>query len=138
MLPVVFVLGLFTVARLVDTVLENQQLMRGIARIRAHYRTLGPQAEALFAHKYGRWPEPEADEPSLQLGNLVAQMGTTAWMICVINNAVAGAVVALAASRWLQLGLGVCLALGGVTVLVLCAAFYRFQCWRMEVAERAA
>src|SRR5262249_33643290 len=32
-LPALFVLGVFTVVRLVDTGLENQQFLRGIARI---------------------------------------------------------------------------------------------------------
>ena len=43
-LPAVFLLGLFTVVRLVDTGLESMQYLTGIARIRGFYRTLGAQA----------------------------------------------------------------------------------------------
>src|ERR671919_554418 len=43
-LPAVFLLGIFTVVRLVETVLESQHYLTGIARIRAYYRTLGPEA----------------------------------------------------------------------------------------------
>src|SRR3712207_7341787 len=42
-----------------------------------------------------------------QLGPMLAQMGTTAWMVAVINNAVAGAIAILAADRWLKAGMGV-------------------------------
>jgi hypothetical protein len=47
-LPALFVLGLFTILRLVDTGIEYQHLLRGIARIRAYYRTLTPEAAAYF------------------------------------------------------------------------------------------
>ena len=40
-LPAVFVLGIFTVVRLVETALESRDCLHGIARIRAYYRTLG-------------------------------------------------------------------------------------------------
>src|SRR5688500_19087582 len=48
-LPAVFVLGLLTVLRLVDTALENMQYLAGIARIRGYYRTLSPEARVFFA-----------------------------------------------------------------------------------------
>ena len=37
-LPAVFILGIFTVVRLVDTTLENQQYLTGISRIRGYYK----------------------------------------------------------------------------------------------------
>ena len=40
-LPAVFVLGIFTVVRLVETALESRDCLHGIARIRAYYRPLG-------------------------------------------------------------------------------------------------
>jgi hypothetical protein len=48
-LPALFVLGLFTTVRLVDTGIENQQFLRRIARIRAYYRTLTPEAAEYFS-----------------------------------------------------------------------------------------
>src|SRR3990170_2679419 len=38
-LPALFVLGIFTIVRLVDSALENMRCLTGIARIRAYYRT---------------------------------------------------------------------------------------------------
>lgn len=44
-LPAVFVLGLFTAVRLVDSNLEGILFLNGIARIRKYYRTLATEAE---------------------------------------------------------------------------------------------
>src|SRR5918993_32966 len=94
-LPTVFLLGIFTVVRLVESALESMQYLTGIARIRGYYRTLGPEAARYFAPEYGRWPEVEAEEPALRFGPALAFFGTTATMIAVINNVVAGVVMAL-------------------------------------------
>src|SRR4029434_9968309 len=56
-LPALFLLGIFTVVRLVDTGIENQQFLAGIARIRSYYRTLTPEAALYFSAASGRWPE---------------------------------------------------------------------------------
>src|SRR5688572_21401803 len=92
-LPAVFVLGIFTVVRLVETALESMQCLNGIARIRGYYRTLSPEAAHYFAPKYGRWPEGES--PALRFGPALAFFGTTASMIAVINNVAAGVGMAL-------------------------------------------
>ena len=55
-LPAVFVLGVFTVVRLVDTGIENLHVLRGIARSRGYYRTLTPEAATYFSAESGRWP----------------------------------------------------------------------------------
>jgi hypothetical protein len=86
--PAVFLLGIFTVVRLAETALENLHCLRGIARIRGYYRTLGPEAARQFSAEYGRWPEVEG--PALRLGRALAFFGTTASMIAVLNNVVAG------------------------------------------------
>jgi hypothetical protein len=70
-LPGVFLLGLFTVARLIDSNIENMQFLIGIARIRSFYRTLTPEAGLYFAAQAGRWPESRST-PALRLGTLVA------------------------------------------------------------------
>ncbi len=135
-LPAVFLLGLFTVVRLVETTLENMHCLRGIARIRGYYRTLGPEAARQFSTKLGRWPE--AETPSLRLGRALAFFGTTASMIAVINNVVAGAAVALlaryvdpSAPGWMAAAAGI------VGALVLTGLFYRYQRWRFEDWDRA-
>ena len=62
-LPCLFLLGMFTVIRLVDITLEYLHCLRGIARIRGYYRALTPEAGMYFAPETGRWPE--APTPSL-------------------------------------------------------------------------
>jgi hypothetical protein len=128
-LPALFLLGLFTVVRLVETSLENMHSLTEIARIRAFYRTLGADAEEQFSPERGRWPE--VTSPAERLGSVLAFFGTTASMIAVINNVVAGAGVALLAHfampdapRWAHVSAGI------ATAVVLTWAFYRYQRWR--------
>jgi hypothetical protein len=130
-LPAVFLMGVFTVVRLVDTALENNQYLVGIARIRAYYRTLAPDAASHFAPRTGRWPE--GPEPSLGLGTFMAFMGTTASMIAFINSVVAGVGVALLVDVAVG-GAAVALRLlsGALAVVVLMAAFLVFQRWRFS------
>jgi hypothetical protein len=130
-LPVVFLLGIFTVVRLVETALDSMYCMQGIARIRSYYRSLGPEAARYFSPEHGRWPETE--DPALRLGLGVAYFGTTASMIAVINNAVAGAGIAFllrflspSASYWVA---GVA---GVLSALVLTWLFYAYQRWRID------
>src|SRR5689334_21801013 len=56
-LPSVFILGVFTVVRLIDSNLEGIQFLNAIARIRQYYRTLGTEAAEQFSAESGRWPE---------------------------------------------------------------------------------
>lgn len=134
-IPAVFALGILTVVRLIDTALEAQQYLVGIARVRAEYRKLGGAAAEWFAASRGRWPE-ATSAPSLGLGILVAFLGTSATMVAVINAIVAGAGLTLllrntlgTARTGLAIGLGVLLA---VALVVL---FYRFQRWRFATFE---
>jgi hypothetical protein len=130
-LPVVFLLGIFTVVRLVETALDSMYCMQGIARIRSYYRSLGPEAARYFSPEHGRWPETES--PALKFGLGLAYFGTTASMIAVINNAVAGAGIAFllrflssSAPYWVT---GVAGALGALALTWL---FYVYQRWRID------
>lgn len=135
-LPAVFLLGLFTVVRLVDTGLESMQYLTGIARIRGFYRTLGPEAARQFSAERGRWPE--ADPAALRLGAWFAFLGTTGSMIAVINSVVGGAAVALViplfnpeSPGWFGITAGV------FSALLLTAAFLVYQRWRFAVFNAA-
>ena len=115
--------------RLVETASKSMHCLDGIARIRAYYRTLGPEAAHHFSPENGRWPE--AESPSLRLGTAFAFFGTTASMIAVINNAVAGVGIALltlflgpSAPSWLAVAVGI------AGTLVLTWLFYAYQRWR--------
>jgi hypothetical protein len=130
-LPAVFLLGIFTVVRLVESTLESMQCLTGIARIRSYYRTLGPEAALRFAPKYGRWPE--VDPPALRFGPALAFFGTTASMIAVINNVVAGVGTALltrflrpSAPYWMDAAAGI------AGALILTWLFYAYQRWRFD------
>jgi hypothetical protein len=136
-LPAIFVLGLFTVVRLVESALESMQYLTGIARIRGYYRTLGPEAARHFAPEYGRWPE--AESPALRFGSTLAFFGTTASMIAVINNVVAGVGMALlirvlspSAPSWVDAVVGI------AGALVLTWLFYAYQRWRFDDFETRA
>jgi len=137
-LPALFVLGLFTIVRLIDTGIENQQFLRGIARIRSYYRTLTPEAAVYFSGESGRWPEARS-APPLWSGVLVAFLTTAASMIAFINCIVAGTGVTLLANSLLggvQIGLAV--SLGVAATVVLMAVFLAYQRWRYRSAEAAA
>jgi hypothetical protein len=130
-LPAVFLLGIFTVVRLVETALESMHYLDGIACIRGYYRTLSPDAADHFAPEHGRWPE--VDSPAVRLGSLIAFLGTTASMIAVINNVVAGAGIALLTRLLVPFSAGwVDAAAGVVAAFVLTWLFYVFQRWRFS------
>jgi hypothetical protein len=135
-LPGVFTLGVLTVIRLIDTSLENQQALIGIARIRRLYRGLSPTAATYFAAETGRWPE-ASSTPSLGLGTLVAFFGTSASMVACINSMVAGGAVALLSHHFLRRSIGISLGLGLATAALLVIAFYRFQRWRFTTFHSA-
>ncbi|MES0092537.1 hypothetical protein [Mesorhizobium sp. M0030] len=135
-LPSVFLLGAFTVLRLVDIAAENMQAHIGIARIRAYYRTLGDEAAFQFSKEFGRWPENDA-EPSLRTGPLLAYLTTAATMIAFINAIVAAAGVTLLAFRvGAELLLPLCLGAG--TAIGLMTIFYLYQRLRTKGMVRIA
>jgi len=131
-LPMLLLLGLFTVIRLVSTAVENLQYLVGIARIRGYYRSLAPEAETYFSVETGRWPE-ETATPSQGLGPFLALFGTTATMIAFVNSVVAGVAVTLAVKTLLGDGqVKVALFCGGVSVVLLMIAFTFYQRWRFS------
>ena len=100
-LPALFILGLFTAVRLVDSNLEGSCILHGIARIRRYYRTLGPEAAEHFSPESGRWPE-NPSWPALRLGPFVGLITTTASMVAFLNSIVAGVGVAMLAGGLLR------------------------------------
>jgi len=131
-LPALFLLGVFTVVRLVDVGGEYMHYLARIARIRSYYRALNPEAADYFGSERRR------SIPSLQLGPSIAFLTTTSSMVAFINNVVAGAGITLLA-RWL-LGahdtlLSVLLGVGSVAALM--AVFLAYQKWRFSMFEPA-
>jgi hypothetical protein len=131
-LPALFILGLFTTVRLVDSNLEGILYLRGIARIRAYYRGLGPAAAEHFAPEYGRWPE-NPSWPALQLGPFMGFVTTTASMVACLNSIVAAVGIAMLVGGPLgELRTAVASAIGGGVALGLMALFFVYQKWRYD------
>jgi hypothetical protein len=135
-LPAIFLLGAFTVLRLIDIGAEVMQAYTAMARIHDYYRTLGPEAAALFGPALARWPETN-HQPSIYAGPIVGYLTTAATMLGAINALVAAAAVAL---LMVELGSGLlaALALGALIAIVVMAALYVYQHRRItELAEAA-
>jgi hypothetical protein len=129
-LPALFILGVFTAVRLVDSNLEGMLYLHGIARIRGYYRSLGAAAAEQFAPEYGRWPENQS-WPALRLGPFVGFITTTASMVAFLNSIVAAVGVAMLASGPLgRQRTTVASEIGAAVALALMALFLVYQKWR--------
>ena len=128
-IPALFLLGLITVARLVDINGEFLQCFARMARVRRYYRALTPEAGEFFAESVDA-----SSIPSLQLGPRIAFLTTTSSMVAFINNVVAGAGMALLARRLLGSSHTLVAVLIGVTgALILTAAYLAYQKWRFTM-----
>jgi len=114
-LPVVYILGCFTIVRLVDTSVANIVSMRRMEAIRRYYATLGSLAAPYFEAdesvtgrhgvRYGRW----------------SYLFTMASMVIVVNSVVGGATVALVFALAIMVASPVPVVLGIVAGLALLA-----------------
>jgi membrane protein YdbS with pleckstrin-like domain len=72
----------------------------------------------------------------MRMGPVFAFFGTTASMIAVTNNVVAGGGIAVMVGlMWPQASVWACALLGVAVAVVLTWAFYRYQRWRFSEAE---
>ena len=134
-LPALFILGLFTTVRLVDSNLEGILYLNGIARIRQYYRTLTPEAAEHFSPQSGRWPENES-WPALLMGPNIGLITTTASMVAFLNSTVAGVGAAMLVGGLLRERRTLLASLIGAGVaLVLMALFFLYQKWRYDSAS---
>jgi len=129
-LPALFILGLFTAIRLVDSNLEGTLYLHGIARIRRYYRTLSQEAAQYFSPESGRWPENQS-WPPLHTGPFMGFVTTTASMVAFLNSVVAGVGVAMLAGGPLrERRTGVASLVGAGVALALMVLFFVYQKWR--------
>jgi hypothetical protein len=135
-LPTIFVLGIFTVMRMVDVSTESMQAYIAIARIHAFYRSLGPEAERQFAAELGRWPEGKY-VPGLRIGLFAGYVTSAAMMIATMNAIVAGAGITFLAA-WLGATLSESLLCGAAAGLAFLVLFYLYQRWRINEMAKAA
>jgi len=137
-LPTLFVLGLFTVVRLVDTGVQNSVYLQSMSRIRRYYADLDPDADQFF----GAGP----DGPQAALLALAARRGrrnelfTIGSMVALINSVVGSAGAALLVA-YLQGGFdrspGVSLGVGLLVGLSLVGAFLVYQHRRYRLVAPA-
>jgi hypothetical protein len=133
---IVFVLGVFTALRLIDTGIENLHALKGITRIRSYYRTLTPEAAALFSAESGRWPEGLA--PPAWGGPFMSLLTTTASVIAVINSIVLGAwVTSLLMTLFDRDRIALALSFGASSGLGFAAVFLVYQRRRYDRFWRA-
>jgi hypothetical protein len=125
-LPTLYVLGLFTFVRLVQSVAEDFQYARAINRIRHHYLQLaGDHARLFLLSAY--------DDARGVLANMGVRRSrwqpyfTTPTMIAVINSVIGGAAIAIAVGAIFGWPLGVATAVGGLAAIVSLAALRRFE-----------
>jgi hypothetical protein len=133
-IPVVFLLGIFTYERLVETSLEDVVALASIQRIRRFYSTLLPGAEEYFPRPLGR----RAPNELLEIGRKGSWRGilfTTSSAIAVVNSIVAGAGAALALDVLAFTGLQAILT--GVLVAAVMAVMHGvYQARRYAFVER--
>ena len=118
-LPALFLIGCFTVVRLVDTSIANIMFLRRITRIRRYYAGLLPDADRYFPHS----GDDEQDTLAM-LGtrrSRVMLWFTLASMVGVVNAIVAGTSIAVLLDAGLNLNGGVSVA-AGIIVTVAAAA----------------
>lgn len=127
-LPVVFLLGVFTTARLVDTTVENVGYQRRIEAIRAYSRTL--HADAARYLPAGSLEEIRRTRTDRRSG-VLRTIGTS---VIVVNGAVAGATVDLLLLLAAHAPVGAALAAGVVAGLLALGAGLLYQDRRIRPA----
>jgi hypothetical protein len=124
-LPTVFILGWFTVVRLVDTSVANVVSQRRMDLIRRYYASIHPVALPYFA----------ADDPAA--GNHGVRYGhwsflfTMASMVIVVNSVVGGAAVALVCALAIEAAAPVPTVIGIIAGLVFLASGLRYTHQRL-------
>jgi hypothetical protein len=132
--PAIILLGLFTVAPLIDIPIDHLQARAVIARIHSWYATLEPVAAEQFKNHPGQWTQ---SVPALRFGPVLGGLTTIASMVATINSIVFGAAIALAAVHLLRAPLLAAIAAGAAAAAALVAGFYAYQTFRLRDALTA-
>jgi hypothetical protein len=121
--PTVFILGIFTIVRLVDTSVQNIVALRRIEVIRRYYASLMPTAPAYFE------PDRTAEGARGVRYRGGSILFTMASMIILVNSVLGGATIALFFALVVKLAIPLATvigALGGV-VLLLVSLWYEYR-----------
>jgi len=133
-IPVVFLLGIFTYERLVETSLEDVVALASIQRIRRYYATLLPGADEYFPLPVGN----RAPNELLEIGRRASWRGiffTTSSAIAVVNSIVAGSGIALALDVLTFSGVQAIIT-GVVAAIVMAVAHGSYQMHRYAIVQR--
>ncbi len=128
-LPVLFLLGTFTVVRLVDTSVENVRVLQQMARIRRHFAGIWPPG----AHLFGMAETAAADANrslGLRRANRRAVFFTMATVIGAVNSVVGGAIVVLVLTGPLGLATNVAVVVGVISAVTLSTVAVVYQVLR--------
>jgi hypothetical protein len=129
-IPVIFLLGIFTYERLVETSLEDVVALASIQRIRRYYSTLLPGADAYFPLPVGK----RAPNELLEIGRKASWRGvffTTSSAIAVVNSIVAGSGIALVLDVLAFTGLqAILIALVAAIVMAILHGVYQVRRYR--------
>jgi hypothetical protein len=120
-LPVVFILGCFTIVRLTDTSVANVVSQRRMEMISAYYAVIHPPLSTYFGTA-----EPVSRKHGVQYGRW-SFMFTMASMVIVVNSVVGGATVALVCALALKAPAPVPVLAGIVAGLLLLGAGLRYE-----------
>lgn len=132
LLPMLFLLGVFTVVRLVDTSIENVICLRAIATIRRYYMGLTPDAPTYFPSG-----GTDIDDAQDMLGGRrtrFAVLFTMASMIGTVNAVLGGTAVALLLEGGLALPRAMAVIAAVLVALVLVAGVVTYGQRRFDQA----
>src|SRR4029450_11504710 len=118
-LPALFILGIFTFVRLVQTSIEAAVLSVQIQRIRGYYRTLVPEAQQFFDPPGTNDALAVAMATSGNRASPVEMLFTAAAMIAAVNSILAGGGMARLAGTLIPLGSAAAVAIGAVGTVLL-------------------
>ena len=134
-LPVIFILGVFTFVRLFQIGLEDVQHLQAMQRIRRFYASLSPDGSYYFLDLSDEEDEVRDVQSYASLSVRVSHqlLLTAATAVAVINSMVAAVGIAVAASA---LGLDIALSalIGGIAAIVLVVLHLRYQIRRARLA----
>ena len=133
-IPVVFLLGIFTYERLVETSLEDVVALASIQRIRGYYATLLPGADAYFPLPGAK----RAPNELLEIGRRGSWRGiffTTSSAVAVVNSIVAGSGIAIAADVLAVTGMHA-IVIGVTAAVVMAVAHGLYQSRRYSTVKR--
>jgi len=131
--PTIFVLGCFTVVRLVDTSIANVVALNRIELIRGYYAEIHPLAKKFFA------PDDSTGAGTLGVRYRARSvLFTTASMVAVVNAVLGGAGLTVILSISTPLPAGVSVAVGAVVGLVVLGLGLAYQVRRFAPLLRAS